>query len=367
MTRTHRGARRIEHRQVDARRPHLRPRRPAGQPAAGPGELRVADFTHLGDRWQAIDAPGSIEFLHVATDALLAADVAVICVAPDPDAAPLAAPYLRAVEAAGTPGAAVRQPRRRGHGADPRPRRRPAGLRQPPDPAAPDPDPRRRQDHRRRRPRLGARLGLPGGRAVADDRAARRHGRPRARGARRRCSKHLSELDDHLLEELIEDREPPSAEIYALCARALAENQVLEALIGSGLHGNGVVRLLKALRHEAPGPEALRARLQAQAGLDEPPAAVVFAGAYRKHIGTTAAAARVRDPARRPPASAAARRASSPRPTRARRGTSTRSRPGEIVSRGQGRPPRPPASSRRRARCTPRRTGPPRRRRCSTG
>ena len=72
-------------------------------PAAAPGELRVCGFTLLGEDWQAIDTPGSIEFLHVATDALLAADAAVICVGPDPAAAVLASPYLQAVEAAGTP------------------------------------------------------------------------------------------------------------------------------------------------------------------------------------------------------------------------------------------------------------------------
>ena len=76
-----------------------------GQPqaAAAPGELRVVGFSHLGDRWQAIDTPGSVEFLHVATDALLAADAAVVCVGPDPAAALLASPYLHAAEAAGTP------------------------------------------------------------------------------------------------------------------------------------------------------------------------------------------------------------------------------------------------------------------------
>jgi elongation factor G len=73
------------------------------QPPAAFGESRVVSFTHLGERWQAIDTPGSVEFLHVATAALLAADAAVICVAPDPGAAALAAPFLRAVEAAGTP------------------------------------------------------------------------------------------------------------------------------------------------------------------------------------------------------------------------------------------------------------------------
>jgi elongation factor G len=60
---------------------------------------------------------------------------------------------------------------------------------------------------------------------------------------------------------------------------------VLEALIGSGLHGNGIVRVMKALRHEAPGPAALRERLQAQAGMGEAPVAVVFGSAYRKHVG----------------------------------------------------------------------------------
>ena len=35
-------------------------------PPAAPGELRVASFTHLGETWQPIDTPDSIELLHVA-------------------------------------------------------------------------------------------------------------------------------------------------------------------------------------------------------------------------------------------------------------------------------------------------------------
>ena len=38
----------------------------AAHPAATPGEARVVGFDHLGDRWQAIDTPGSVEFLPVA-------------------------------------------------------------------------------------------------------------------------------------------------------------------------------------------------------------------------------------------------------------------------------------------------------------
>jgi elongation factor G len=97
----------------------------------------------------------------------------------------------------------------------------------------------------------------------------------------------LADFDDNLLEQIIEDRSPASAEDNAVCSRALAENRVIEALIGSGSHGNGIVRILKALRHEAPGPATLRARLQELAGLSEPPLAVVFAGGYRKHMGKT--------------------------------------------------------------------------------
>ncbi len=257
------------------------------QPAAGPGEARVVSFTHLGERWQAIDTPGSIEALHVAKAALLAADAAVICVAPDPAAAALAAPYLRAVEAAGTPALLFVN---RIDEAQARMRDLVAAL----------------QDYAvhpillRQIPiRDGDRI--TGAVDLVSERAwAYREGAPsqlielpagmadREHEARDVLLESLSEFDDHLLEELIDDRAPPSAEIYALCAKALAENKVLEALIGSGLHGNGVIRLLKALRHEAPGPEVLRARLQAQAALAEPPAAVVFAGAYRKHMGRVA-------------------------------------------------------------------------------
>ncbi|MBP7240916.1 elongation factor G [Amaricoccus sp.] len=257
------------------------------QPAAAPGEARVAGFAHLGERWQAIDTPGSIEALHVAKAALLAADVAVICVTPDPDAAPLAAPYLHAVAAAGTPALIFVN---RIDEATARMRDLVAAL----------------QDYAehpiilRQVPiRDGDRI--TGAVDLVSERAwSYREGEPsklielpagmieREHEARESLLESLSEFDDHLLEELIEERVPPSGEVYALCARALAENKVEEALIGSGLHGNGVVRLLKALRHEAPQPEALRARLQQQAGLTESPAAVVFAGGYRKHMGRIA-------------------------------------------------------------------------------
>ncbi len=259
-----------------------------GQPQqpAGAGELRIAEFTHLDETWQAIDTPGSIELLHVACDALLAADAAVICVGPDPSAAVLASPYLHAVEAAGTPAVLfinrideATAPVRDIVAAMQDYALHPIVLRQIPI-------------------REGGQI--TGSVDLVSERAWHyREGEPsqlveipagmveREHAARDDMLEQLSEHDDTLLEELIEDRTPASSEVYAICARVLRENRVLEALIGSAAHGNGIVRVMKALRHEAPGPAVLRERLQAQAGLDEPPAAVIFASTYRKHVGKT--------------------------------------------------------------------------------
>ncbi|HRO10075.1 elongation factor G [Amaricoccus sp.] len=255
-------------------------------PAAAPGELRVATFTHLDETWQAIDTPGSIELLHVATDALLAADAAVVCVAPDAAGALLASPYLHAVEAAGTP--AIIFINRIDEATD-RVRDivaalqdyagQPIVLRQVPIrdggqvTGAVDLVSERAWSYREGAP--STLIELPAG--MLD----------REQEARSALLEHLSEFDDHLLEELIDDKEPPSAEVYAICAKILAENRAIEALIGSAAHGNGIVRIMKALRHEAPPPAALRERLQAQASLSEPPIAVVFASAHRKHLGKT--------------------------------------------------------------------------------
>ena len=256
------------------------------RPAAAPGDSRVCEFTCLGDTWAAIDTPGSIELLHVATDALLAADAAVVCVGPDPSAAVLASPYLHAVEAAGTPAVIFIN---RIDEATGRVRDIVAALQE-------------YAEHPIVLRQVPIRDGetIVGSVDLVSERAwSYREGEPstlieipkgmieREHEARGELLEHLSEFDDHLLEELIEDREPASDEVYAICKRVLSENRVIEALIGSGLHGNGIVRVMKALRHEAPGPAALRERLARQAGLGEAPTAVVFAGAYRKHVGKT--------------------------------------------------------------------------------
>ena len=71
----------------------------------------------------------------------------------------------------------------------------------------------------------------------------------------------LADYDDELMEELISDIEPPRDQVFDDLAKELQAGVVVPLFFGSALRGAGVTRLLKALRHEAPGIEATRRRL----------------------------------------------------------------------------------------------------------
>lgn len=85
--------------------------------------------------------------------------------------------------------------------------------------------------------------------------------RPAEKQARYSMLEKLADHDDELMEELIGDIEPPRDQIFDDLAKELREGQVVPLLIGAAERGNGVTRLLKALRHETPGIAAARARL----------------------------------------------------------------------------------------------------------
>lgn len=84
---------------------------------------------------------------------------------------------------------------------------------------------------------------------------------PREREARFAMLERLADYDDALMENLITEIEPPRDQVFDDLARELREQHVVPVLIGSAARGHGVLRLLKALRHEAPGLAATRARL----------------------------------------------------------------------------------------------------------
>ncbi|HWV51461.1 elongation factor G [Pseudorhodoplanes sp.] len=71
----------------------------------------------------------------------------------------------------------------------------------------------------------------------------------------------LADHDDELMEQLLEDIPPPRDRVFDDLAKELREGQVCPVLIGVATRTNGVLRLLKALRHEAPNAETTAGRL----------------------------------------------------------------------------------------------------------
>ena len=85
--------------------------------------------------------------------------------------------------------------------------------------------------------------------------------RARRDQARYTMLERLADHDDALMEQLLEDIEPPRDAIFTDLRAELLAGQIVPVFIGSALNGNGILRLLKALRHEAPNVEDTRARM----------------------------------------------------------------------------------------------------------
>ncbi len=72
--------------------------------------------------------------------------------------------------------------------------------------------------------------------------------------ARQEMLEELSNFDDHLLEELIEEIEPPQEEIVADLKQELGADLIVPVFVGIGERDYGVRSLLDALVREAPEP-----------------------------------------------------------------------------------------------------------------
>lgn len=259
----------------------------ASRKAASPYGLNLTEFEFGNEPWCALDAPGGTEALGHAQHALIASDACVLCVSPVPEEAVLAAPYLKAIEASGTPCILfinrMDEPQGRlrdviaalqdysGHM---------LLLRQVPiregDKIVGTCDLISERAWRYREGQTSALIEIPD--TVMD----------REKEARAELLEHFSEFDDWLLEELIEDRAPANDTIYAISTRLLKENRIIPVLVGAASHANGILRLMKALRHEAPQVDALRKRL-AEAGpiAENALSAVSFHAYHKANVGKT--------------------------------------------------------------------------------
>src|SRR5579884_3240213 len=78
----------------------------------------------------------------------------------------------------------------------------------------------------------------------------------------------LADHDDELMEQLLEDIQPPRDKVFDDLTRELREGHVCPVLMGTATRANGVLRLLKALRHESPGVAETAKRLGVKPGAD---------------------------------------------------------------------------------------------------
>src|SRR5271154_2060900 len=78
----------------------------------------------------------------------------------------------------------------------------------------------------------------------------------------------LADHDDELMEQLLEDIQPPRDKVFDDLTRELRDGLVCPVLMGTATRANGVLRLLKALRHESPGIAETAKRLGVKAGSD---------------------------------------------------------------------------------------------------
>jgi elongation factor G len=78
----------------------------------------------------------------------------------------------------------------------------------------------------------------------------------------------LADHDDELMEQLLEDIQPPRDKVFDDLTRELREGLVCPVLMGTASRAHGIFRLLKALRHESPGPADTAKRLGVKSGAD---------------------------------------------------------------------------------------------------
>jgi len=214
-------------------------------------ELNVADVDFLGDSFTFLDCPGSIEFQADAANVLTACDAAVVVCEPDEKKVPALQLILKQLEDRGIPHFLFlnKMDKAEARVRDIVPMLQPAStkplvLRQVPiwekDIVTGFIDLALERAHVYREHAPSEVIDIPA--ALAD----------REKDARFSMLEQLADYDDELMEQLLEDIQPPRDKVFDDLAKELREGLICPVLLGSAENGNGILRLLKALRHEAP-------------------------------------------------------------------------------------------------------------------
>jgi elongation factor G len=223
-------------------------------------EASVATAEFMGEQMTFVDCPGSIEFAYEAVPVLSACDVAVVVAEADEKKIPALQLILRQLDELGVPRMLFLN----------KVDKTDAGVRDTLkmlQPASSSPLLLRQIPLRKDGIVVGS-IDLALERAYiyrehAESEIAAIPDDDKAREIEARFSmlETLADHDDQLMEQLLEEIEPPRDAVFDDLAADLREGAVTPVLIGSAEHGNGVLRLLKAIRHDAPDVEATRKRL----------------------------------------------------------------------------------------------------------
>ncbi|HHY49687.1 MAG TPA: elongation factor G, partial [Alphaproteobacteria bacterium] len=223
-------------------------------------EPNIAETEFMGDRYTFIDCPGSIEFQAQSGPVLAGADLAVVVAEADSKKLPALQVILRDLEARKLPHLMFLNKIDKSEGSVrevltllQRASAVPLVLRQIP---------------------LRSGGAITGFIDLAQERAhIYREGKDseivtipegeltREHEARFSMLEKIADFDDTLMEQLLEDIEPERTLVFADLVKELRAGLICPVFIGAAEHGYGVGRLLKALRHEAPGIATTRERL----------------------------------------------------------------------------------------------------------
>jgi len=223
-------------------------------------EVNIADASYLGDRLVFVDCPGSVEFLSEMDGALSGADLVIVVAEDDERKVPALQLILKALEARAIPRVLflnkIDKSTRRVR--DVLSLLQPASsvplvLRQIPiweDGQATgfiDLALERAHVYHEKEPSTQI--------DMSDEDRTREH------EARFTMLEHLADHDDDLMEALLEDIAPNPDQVFADLVNEMQDGLICPVFFGSAEHGNGVTRLLKALRHEVPGVDLLAGRV----------------------------------------------------------------------------------------------------------
>ncbi len=244
-------------------------------------ELNAADVEFLGDKFTFVDCPGSVEFQHDMNAAITACDAAVVVCEPDDKKVPALQLILKRLEDQNIPHFLFLNKIDKAEGKirDILPVLQPASamplvLRQIPiwenEIATGFVDLALERAFVYKEHAPSEVVEMPDG--IMD----------RESEARFSMLEQLADYDDELMEQLLEDIEPPSDRVFDDLSTELRDGHICPVLLGSAENGNGILRLLKALRHEAPFVERTIDRLDVA---DKPSCVQVMKTFHTPHGG----------------------------------------------------------------------------------